>query len=93
MDPRCEICGARHHPRQAHRFTESLGGVSDAPDKGREELLGTGTGRVGSEEPDMAFAGTRVGVAGRTANRRTREAYNAYMREYMRKRRGPKVSA
>ena len=27
MDPRCEICGNRHHPRQAHRWE---GGVSEA---------------------------------------------------------------
>jgi hypothetical protein len=40
---------------------------------------------VGDENPRVAVV--RLGEVGRTPNRRSRDAYNAYQREYMRKRR------
>ena len=65
MEDICGICGARHHPRQAHRF----GVVEDRPST-REQPVVTGP----------------VGPTGKK-QRWSREAYNAYQRDYMRRRR------
>ena len=87
MKPLCALCETRHESYQAHVFatnTNATNKRSDGVDGagGVPEVSG---GLRGSVLPDVL--GVRE-VGSRTANRRDREAYNAYQREYMRKRRG-----
>lgn len=131
-EPKCELCGERHHPKQAHRWpainTGAINNVRGSAINGSE--AGDGESASCSEEtvaeverggPEDFQRGLRdddakpVGVSGslrgeepadkagveddglergldsrrrgKTLNRRSREAYNAYMKEYMRKRR------
>jgi hypothetical protein len=92
MKPLCEICGDRHESYQAHVFKNYSATNADATNtKGatnRERgLPDRGAGRVDCSEPVVEPAGTGSSGAGKTKNRRSRESYNAYQREYMRKRR------
>jgi hypothetical protein len=63
--------------------------TENATNRSREVGVGEGVGRgLGGnlrQEPVLEGDGRRVEVGDRTANRRSREAYNAYQREYMRK--------
>lgn len=95
LPPLCSMCGTKHHAHQAHVFatnkvsatntdatnnqvsksaTELRSGsrIRHRPQDGREDIKG------------KEAAGRRVGP---TKNRRSREDYNAYQREYMKKRR------
>lgn len=100
IPPKCVLCETRHHGHQAHvfatnerttpraqTFVATNRVIADATNAGREELRSDGAGRVDRAEPAVAVAGTGSGEAGKTKNRRARDAYNAYQREYMRKRR------
>jgi hypothetical protein len=79
----CRACHLNHSPlircevfarQQAAINRHAINGV--AINKGEDHVV-----------KPIDSAGKESG-AGRTGNRRSREAYNAYMREYMRKRRG-----
>lgn len=82
MKPLCELCGDRHGSHQAHRFATNAATNRHATNAG---ATNTTAREVGRAEVDRSVD-SEVGLV-RTANRRTREAYNAYQREYMRKRR------
>jgi hypothetical protein len=81
----CDICGTRHHAYQAHVFaTNRIATNTSATNKAvetKDAESGAGLRGVG-DVPEPANEG-----AEKTRNRRTREAYNAYQREYMRRRR------
>lgn len=61
--------------------------VGDAVQELRVGQAGSNRPQDGQEGRRKARAGRGVGSPDMTANRRSREAYNAYQREYMRKRR------
>jgi hypothetical protein len=103
--PKCRLCSGLHWNNEPHVFatnTKSATNVatnnatngervanagSDA--RGvpavRPEAVGVGQGPPGVVGADVPDGGLR------TANRRSRDAYNAYQREYMRKRRAKEV--
>ena len=95
MEDVCGICGTRHHPRQAHRWAKA--DVTEAPCIGPGVLQGNdevfedsptdpgdrGLGEGGAGNDGETSASLRRG----TKQRWSREAYNAYQREYMRRRR------
>ena len=60
---------------------------SDATNKGQEELRGRGPVGMDRGESVVEVSGAGNSGTGKTKNRRSREAYNAYQREYMKKRR------
>jgi hypothetical protein len=72
QDPVCEVCKSRHHPRQSHRFATNA-----AP---------AATNRVVSATNKGPSATNKKAVS-RTPNRRDRDSYNAYQRDYMRRKR------
>ena len=80
MFPVCVVCKANHHPRQAHRFATNTVRltVDELP-----MLDAVGLAADGS----IPLTEGKLSISTRTANRRERGAYNAYQREYMRKRR------
>ena len=91
-------CGKKYWPTQAwihngcatntRMASDSVTATNaNATNAGREVLRDMGAGRVDRREPDMAVVSAGTGRASKTKNRRSREAYNAYQREYMRKRR------
>ena len=86
MIPLCDLCGNRHHGYQGHVFATNAVATNNELRRGKD------AGRqAAGESPDVsggAIVAERVlESSARTANRRSREAYNAYQREYMRKRR------
>ena len=89
MIPLCDLCGTRHHGYQGHVFATNEIATNNELRRGKD------VGRqAASESPDVSGGATmaeRVLESGaRTANRRSREAYNTYQREYMRKQRAAK---
>ena len=97
MKPVCALCGSRHELYQAHVFATNTSATNRgatnsatnvATNDGREGLRVSSPGRMGCDEPALEITGPGIGGEGKTANRRSREAYNAYQREYMRKKRG-----
>ena len=81
MKPLCDMCGTRHESYQAHVFaTNRIATNAHATNKEANE-------HVSLAPHDCGKADGVAGVGKRTRNRRSREVYNAYQREYMRKRR------
>ena len=80
----CEICGTPHHSYQGHVFATNRNATNtDATNAQRA----TNKSKV-KESAVLAVDGKDVAASERkTKNRRARQAYNAYQREYMRKRR------
>jgi len=70
--PKCRLCGKEHWSNEPHVF----GGSEEKADSGADKSQGSERGQV-----------VHKGEYPKTPNRRSREAYNAYQREYMRKRR------
>ncbi len=96
MKPLCDICGDRHESWQSHRFATNIASNKRLTDATNKESNATNRvdGAVGIPEVSGGLPGSvvqnvsgmrKVGGDTRTANRRSREAYNAYQREYMRK--------
>jgi hypothetical protein len=98
MKPKCELCGSRHEPFQAHVFASNTASntasnkvtaSNTASNTGREEsdrergVSGVG----GGVEQEPVLAGVVAGDVGVPKQRWGREAYNAYQREYMRRKR------
>jgi hypothetical protein len=98
--PKCRLCSGLHWNNEPHVFAtnERLTGATNrtratnSPNVGDVPVpqvvkadVDSGRLPVGDETPRVAVV--RLGDVGRTANRRSRESYNAYQREYMRKRR------
>ena len=82
MIPQCALCGSRHYAYQAHVFATNA--TNGATNKAAVEV-----------EPANTEEGSGSATSGvvRTANRRERDAYNAYQREYMRQyRKNKKIS-
>jgi hypothetical protein len=106
MKPKCELCGSRHEPYQAHVFASNTASnaasnkvtasnrsasnsASNAGDVGgrcgivggvelqESHEVGDGVNKVGSD--------STLATRGDVKQRWTRDAYNAYQREYMRK--------
>jgi hypothetical protein len=79
----CDICGTRHHAYQAHVFATNRIATNTSATNKPKKVAEVGEGlRRGGEAREPADEGVA-----KTRNRRTREAYNAYQREYMRRRR------
>jgi hypothetical protein len=97
MKPKCDLCGSRHEPYQAHvfgatnrvRLTESATNTSatNRSATNGERDSGCNPKTVGVHDGGDYRGG---GTSEKTANRRSRVSYNAYQREYMRKRREDK---
>jgi hypothetical protein len=93
--PKCPICSTAHYGWQAHTFatnksqvrlTERLTSTEDATNNATNSgracvVAGDAAGQESVGQSDVLVASVR------TANRRDRAAYNAYQREYMRKKR------
>ena len=78
---KCELCGTVHEAYQAHVFATNTATNKESA-----------TNTIATNAPPIAsVAETKAAVGGevpiRTPNRRSREAYNAYQREYMRRKR------
>jgi hypothetical protein len=92
--PRCPICDTDHWAREPHRFATN---GESATNNGATNAGGTSRSAYSGVEAGGAVVGEKAGlgevvgavrsVEPRTANRRSRADYNAYQREYMRKRR------
>lgn len=80
FDP-CEICGARHHPRQAHRFS-SQPLVTPASNTASNKSESSAAKDVGAEV--VARAAKEIA---KLKQRWDRGKYNEYQRELMRVRR------
>jgi hypothetical protein len=87
MKPLCDLCGSRHESYQAHVFaTNRIATNTSATNRDCAPRNDRGDTEVGGG----ADGGVRAGLRddpGRSKNRRSKEAYNAYQREYMRRRR------
>lgn len=65
--------------------------TNEVDDATNRELLLPSSGRVDRGEPVVDVPVPGGGGESKTSNRRTREAYNAYQRDYMKKRRAEKI--
>lgn len=91
----CEICGTKHHSYQGHVFATNKVATNANATNGHElhrvEMVRGQFNGEPSDVPGGAVGAERVlpptARQSKTANRRSRESYNAYQREYMRKRR------
>ena len=85
----CNACKNDHDPLMRCEVAAKLRlTATNGGEDATNEQVGRISGAVGEadvEEPGEVSGGAVV--VGKTANRRTREAYNAYQREYMRRRR------
>ena len=87
MKPVCALCGSRHEPYQAHVFASNT-----------EVASNNASNRTGNKRPALQADANRMAEPGdgdrqgdvgvKKKQRWSREAYNAYQREYMRKKRG-----
>ena len=95
--PKCWTCDGRHWSTQPCPANPAPKNASNEPAINKERLTDA-INAVAQEEPEGVVSGPdlprvprrRAGepsVAGRTPNRRSREAYNAYMKTYMARRR------
>jgi hypothetical protein len=89
---RCELCWAWHESYQAHVFATNRKALATNRKKVEAVSLDVGKAEAVRQEKreDVAQSGDEEGGLGKTRNRRNREAYNAYQREYMRKLRNKK---
>lgn len=100
MKPKCRVCGALHWLSEGHVFASNSasnaasnkGLASNNASNRKPEDSGGGVGGVGGSIGDggavLVAAGGVVEDSGVGNKQRwNREAYNAYMREYMRRRR------
>jgi hypothetical protein len=94
--PKCPICSTAHYGWQAHTFatnkrlTERLTSTEDATNNATNRDSDRACVVVGGAPDQEPVGQSDVLVASpavRTANRRDRAAYNAYQREYMRRKR------
>lgn len=87
----CKVARKRYEYQQSK--LEDKGRINEVSKdiSAQGDVLGIGAGRVDSKEPVVEAVIPKARKEGKTANRRTKEAYNAYMREYMRKKRSMKV--
>lgn len=91
----CEVCGGPEHPEwRAHVFASNLASNGASNRKVIHGLVDKVVGKVGdvvSSEVGTVRSATGQGLVGEgkmVKQRWSREAYNAYQREYMRRRRG-----
>lgn len=86
--PKCRLCGHEHYG-MAHVW-DATNTVKTATN---DATNSRGAAKRSACEPDQRKSGLpelaprQPGETGKTANRRDRKAYNAYQREYMKKRR------
>jgi hypothetical protein len=86
----CKGCGVRHDPRLRCETAARLAGVGVGADNAVTSRPSVIRGNPGDSGRAVARKGSGEVRVGRTANRRVREAYNAYQREYMRRKRAAK---
>lgn len=99
MKPLCELCGTRHESYQAHVFASNTASNKVSASNNGSDRKGAQEnhqGRVGRSADGLGQSG--AGLEGSEAQvgrkqRWSREAYNAYQREYMRRRRAKDASA
>ena len=90
MKPLCDLCGTRHESYQAHVFATNRNATNRVATNSATNKKAVPLDERASDAPSGALdLGSAVAKAepAKTPNRRSREAYNAYQREYMRKRR------
>jgi hypothetical protein len=89
MKPLCDLCGSRHESYQGHVFATNRDATNTSATNAvsLDERKGSAQKASPAFDQGVAHVGAEA-VSGKTRNRRSREAYNAYQREYMRKRRG-----
>ena len=92
MKPECAMCGSRHELYQAHVFeTNTSASNTRAASNNASNRTGNKRPALQADANRMAEPGDgdRQGDVGvKKKQRWSREAYNAYQREYMRKKRG-----
>lgn len=94
--PKCRLCNHEHYSYEDHTLNESVAinkvaaintpAINDAINRIGTDLPGIAR-PVSSGKGDVIPKSVEGAGGDQTPNRRSREAYNAYMREYMRKRR------
>lgn len=77
------------HKGRCQRLTGAINRADDAINRRAAEVTcaGVGPADVGEVNPIGGEGAAESSRGGRAPNRRSREAYNRYMREYMKKRR------
>ena len=98
MKPLCDLCGTRHESYQAHVFASNTASNKVSANASNERVevainLGKKVGETNAGEQGFGgdLAPPQQGDLPDAKDRKqrwTRDAYNAYQREYMRKRRG-----
>jgi hypothetical protein len=93
--PKCPICSTAHYGWQAHTFATNRAtnkaATNNATNREAEHQEGArvvGDVLAGANSQRHGDSRLAEGPGDKTPNRRSRAAYNAYQREYMRKRRG-----
>jgi hypothetical protein len=88
--PKCPICSTAHYGWQAHTFATNTAtnkaATNNATNRDSDRacvVVGGASDQESVGQSDVLVASPAV----RTANRRDRAAYNAYQREYMRRKR------
>jgi len=88
--PKCRLCEALHWSHEPHKFATNTIEVATNTATNRDDAAtnkGTAVHDSISAPAVQVGVGESESVVARTSNRRSREAYNSYQREYMRKRR------
>lgn len=88
--PRCKNCQSPHYTYEPHAINspdsgkERLTDAINTPTQEGDKLTGVLPVRVVRESVPDAQAPPPLPTGSRTPNRRSREAYNSYMKDYMR---------
>lgn len=93
--PKCRLCGHEHWNNESHVFKDAINkshpainGVNNAINRNdRPERLEMAVAARAEPAICAPDGGGAVPADERTGNRRSRKAYNEYMREYMRRKR------
>jgi hypothetical protein len=90
LKPLCDLCNTRHESYQAHVFATNTKSATNGvrlTDGTRKQPQVEEKREVARGADRPASGDVAVAEDARSKNRRSRDAYNAYQREYMRKRR------
>lgn len=88
--PKCKLCQSPHWTYEPHAINTAINEeerLTDAINVDKESTATgpTVSGAAATKDTDHGFRAGRVDMAAnRTPNRRSRETYNSYMKDYMR---------
>lgn len=97
MKPLCELCKTRHESYQAHVFASNAASnkvtASSNASNGAVRVCASSEDRGVDEGVRIPSSGAVCGDGKTPKQRWSRDAYNAYQREYMRKKRSRKPAS